>query len=198
MCKDKGLHTVVEAFIALRRSDRCQELRLAIAGVQLREDRSFVEGLRARLAAEGLHGHVEFLPNLDRKDKLAFLRTLSVLSVPATYGESFGLYLLEAMACGVPVVQPDHAAFPEILAATGGGILCAPDDPQSLADGIETLLRDLPRAQELADRGRRAVLEHFHAERMAREFAGMAVRVMTACGAPRQVCHLDPPRPSLG
>ena len=75
---------------------------------------------------------------------------ISLLSVPATYGESFGLYLLEAMASGVPVVQPRHAAFPEILEKTGGGILCEPDDPSSLAEGLEELLSDQPRATELA------------------------------------------------
>ena len=91
-----------------------------------------------------------------------------MLSVPALYGESFGLYLLEAMAAGVPVVQPRHGAFPELLEATGGGILCEPDDPASLADGLESLLTDELRARELGERGRRAVLERFTAERMAR------------------------------
>jgi glycosyltransferase involved in cell wall biosynthesis len=94
---------------------------------------------------------------------------LSVLSVPATYGESFGLYLLEAMACGVPIVQPRHGAFPEILAATGGGVLCEPDDAASLAAGLEKMLTDETTAQEHASRGRRSVLERFGAERMARE-----------------------------
>jgi glycosyltransferase involved in cell wall biosynthesis len=69
---------------------------------------------------------VEFCPNLDRPAKLAFLHSLTVFSVPALYGEAFGLYVIEALAAGVPVVQPRTAAFPELLEATGGGLLCDP------------------------------------------------------------------------
>jgi glycosyltransferase involved in cell wall biosynthesis len=92
-----------------------------------------------------------------------------VFSVPATYGESFGLYLLEAWAMGLPVVQPRHAAFPELLAATDGGLLCAPDEPAALAEGLHALLVDRARAKELGANGRRAVAERFGLERMARE-----------------------------
>ncbi|MFQ5505855.1 MAG: glycosyltransferase, partial [Planctomycetota bacterium] len=120
----------------------------------------------------------EFSPNATRAEKLAFLRTLSVLSVPATCGESFGLYLLEGLAAGVPVVEPRHGAFPELLEATGGGILCEPDDPASLAEALESLLLDQERSQELAERGRRAVLERFTSERMAREFADVCQSVV--------------------
>jgi glycosyltransferase involved in cell wall biosynthesis len=110
---------------------------------------------------------VEFHPNLNRKDKLTFLRSLSVFSVPAPYGEAFGLYIIEALAAGVPVVQPRVAAFPELVEATGGGLLCQEDDPQALAEGIEELLLDPARARALGEAGRRAVRESFSAEAMA-------------------------------
>jgi len=170
LCLDKGLPTLVEAYIALRQRARVGPLRLRAAGAMLAVDRPLVEALRRRVDEQGYGDDVEFLPNIERPAKLAFLRSLSVLSVPATYGESFGLYLLEAMAAGVPVVQPRHGAFPEILEATGGGILCDPDDAGSLADGIQQLLLDPALARELAERGRRAVLERFSTERMARRF----------------------------
>ncbi len=176
MCRDKGLHTLVDAFLKLAERGN-EHLRLRIAGAQLREDRPFVKELQGRLRSHGCADRVEFLPNITRATKLEFLKSLSVLSVPATYGESFGLYLLEAMACGVPVVQPRHAAFPEVLAATGGGILCEPDDPGALALALQELLQDEPRAQELAARGRQSVLERFSAERMAREFEAVCDEV---------------------
>jgi glycosyltransferase involved in cell wall biosynthesis len=171
MCRDKGLPTLIEAFVILKQRGRIPNLRLRVCGVMLNEDRPLVEELQQHLSSNGTGGDVEFLPNVARGDKIEFLRSLSVLSVPATYGESFGLYLLEAMVCGVPVVQPRHAAFPEILEATGGGILCEPDDATSLADGLEELLLDEPRSQQLASAGRRSVLDHFNSDRMAREFA---------------------------
>jgi glycosyltransferase involved in cell wall biosynthesis len=87
--------------------------------------------------------------------------------VPARYGEAFGLYVIEALAAGVPVVQPRHAAFPELVAATGGGVLCEPEDPRSLADAIESLLRDPDHARRLGVAGREAVARDFSIERMA-------------------------------
>jgi glycosyltransferase involved in cell wall biosynthesis len=116
------------------------------------------------------------MPNLDRAQKIAFLQSLSVFSVPATYGESFGLYVLEAMACGVPVVQPRHGPFPELIEATGGGVLCAPDDPADLAAKLEELLADDARRTALGEAGRAKVLAHFTVERMAREVAGVLER----------------------
>ena len=90
-----------------------------------------------------------------------------MFSVPANYGEAFGLYVIEALAAGVPVVQPRTAAFPEILAATGGGVLCEPNDAKSLADALEELLLNPDRARALGEAGRRAVAEKFSAEAMA-------------------------------
>ena len=180
MCRDKGLPTLVDAFVALRARPEFHDVRLSVAGVQLEEDRPLVRDLQQRLDAAGSHDHVEFRPNISRSEKLAFLRSLAVLSVPATYGESFGLYLLEAMAAGVPVVQPRSGAFPEILEATGGGVLCAPDDPAALAVGLADLLADEVRAQGLADAGRAAVLQRFEAGQMAARFVDACADLASA------------------
>jgi glycosyltransferase involved in cell wall biosynthesis len=169
MCPPKGLETLVEAYIALRERNRIKNLQLRVAGAQTAGDEAFVARLRARLDACGLGGDAAFLPNVSRDEKIAFLRGLSVLSVPATYGESFGLYVIEALAAGVPVVQPHHAVFPELLTATGGGVLYEPpDDPQALADAIENLLSDLNAARALGEAGQRTVFEKFSVEQMAR------------------------------
>ena len=169
MCADKGLPTLVEAFLLLRERGRVPALRLCAGGVVLAQDRPLLENLRARVRAAGAEEAVEFRADLSRTEKIQLLQELSVLSVPATYGESFGLYLLEAMACGVPVVQPRHGAFPEILEATGGGVLYEPDDAQALALALEELLLDEERARRLGAHGREVVLRAFTAERMARD-----------------------------
>ena len=171
MCREKGLETLVNAFIVLKKRGRVGNLKLRIGGSCGPADQGLVDDLRARLQAGGLLADVEFCPNLSRADKQAFLRSLSVFSVPAVYGEAFGLYVIEALACGVPVVQPHHAAFPELIAATGGGLLCAPGDEPALADAIESLLLDPARARSLGEAGQKAVREKYGIETMARQMA---------------------------
>ncbi|HEY9172136.1 MAG TPA: glycosyltransferase family 4 protein [Verrucomicrobiae bacterium] len=169
MCRDKGLDTLVEAFIELKRRGSVPRLKLHIGGGCGPGDEPFVKNLRRQLAQAGYIGETVFAPNLSRAEKLSFLGALTVFSVPALYGEAFGLYVIEALAAGVPVVQPRHGAFPEIVAATGGGVLCEPGDAKALASAMEELLVNPDGAGELGRAGQRAVFERFTAEVMARE-----------------------------
>jgi glycosyltransferase involved in cell wall biosynthesis len=166
MCPEKGLDRLVEAFVLLKRRPQTQRLLLRVGGSCNGPDLAFVAGLRRCLDAAGVSGDVEFHPNPDRSTKLALMRSFSVFSVPAHYGEAFGLYLLEAWATGLPVVQPRTAAFPELIEATGGGVLVAPGDAAALADGIEGLITDPARAMRLGEAGRRAVKSEFSDRRM--------------------------------
>ncbi|HTL56163.1 MAG TPA: glycosyltransferase [Candidatus Limnocylindrales bacterium] len=168
MCREKGLDTLVDAFIQIRQRGRVAALRLQVGGSCGPADQPLVESLREKLAHAGLSDAVEFCPNLDRAGKIAFLRQLSVFSVPAGYGEAFGLYVIEAMAAGVPVVQPNVAAFPELIEATGGGLISDNADAQSLAEQIEKLLLEPERARSLGERGRQSVHEKFSVEAMSR------------------------------
>ena len=99
--------------------------------------------------------------------KIAFLRTLDVLSVPATYEEPKGMFLLEAMASGVPVVQPRRGAFPEIVENTGGGLIVDADDPAAIADGLLALQRDPALSAALGAAGAAGVREHYTVGHMA-------------------------------
>jgi glycosyltransferase involved in cell wall biosynthesis len=172
MCPEKGLATLVEAFIMLKKRGKVPRLKLHIGGSCGPGDEVFVKSLRRRLAEAGFIGEAAFFPNLTRVEKISFLDALTVFSVPANYGEAFGLYVIEAMAAGVPVVQPRSGAFPEIIEATGGGLLCEPEDPKSLADSIETLLLDHPRACALGEAGQIAVFERFSVAAMAEASLG--------------------------
>ena len=167
----KGLDTLVEAFLQLKTPGA----RLHIAGAMTSLDKKFVSSLRQKLG-----DRAEFLPNLDRAAKADFLRRLTVFSVPATYGEAFGLYVLEAQAAGVPVVQPRHGAFPEVLAATGGGLLCEPNQPAALAAALDGLLADPARARQLGTAGRRAVQEKFSTSAMIANTAAILQKVTHA------------------
>jgi glycosyltransferase involved in cell wall biosynthesis len=174
----KGLGTLVDAFLQLKEWNRVPGLRLRIAGAKTRSDNRLVNSLQRRLAP--VSRDVEFLPNLDRQAKLEFLQGVTVFSVPATYGEAFGLYLLEAWASGIPVVQPRHGAFPELLAKTGGGLLCEPDAPGALAEAVQQLLLDPAKARQLGDAGYRAVHQEFTIETMTGKIEAVLHKAINA------------------
>ena len=178
MCEDKGLPTLVESFIELKGRERTSSLRLKVGGGLGPSDQSLVDRIKARLDRLNLLDSVEFCPNLSREEKVRFFRDLTVFSTPALYGETFGLYVIEALAAGVPVVQPRHAAFPEVVEGTGGGILCEPGDPVSLADGLESLLLDPERARALGESGRNAVRDRYHVDAMATSIVEVYERVL--------------------
>lgn len=174
----KGLGTVVEAFIALRGRGRFPKARLVCVGTMTEEDAPYVDAQKKRLEAAGLLGSAEFRPRVSREEKIEFLRQIDVLSVPAQYGEAFGLYLLEAMACGVPVVQPCTAAFPEIVQSTGGGVLYDPaGGAEALAEAVEALFHDPAHRRQLGMQGRDAVQREYSMHRMAERFLAYAREV---------------------
>jgi len=167
MCREKGLDTLVDAYLLLKKRETGKNLRLHIGGGCGPTDEPFVEEQRRKLAAAGVPGDTQFFPNVDHAGKIAFLEGLTVFSTPALYGEAFGLYVIEALAAGVPVVQPRTAAFPELIEATGGGVLCEPGNASSLADSIEQLLCDRKRARQLGLAGREVVAREFGIEPVA-------------------------------
>ena len=178
MCPGKGLGTLIDAFIALKKRPGMEQVKLRVAGSQTASDKKFVATLITKLKKANIAEDVEFLPNVSRDEKLAFLQSLTMLSVPATYGESFGLFVIEALATGVPVVQPRHAAFPELIDMTNGGILCDPDDAEALADGFAELINDPDRARDLGRQGHEAVLRKFGVENMADGVQAICNKVM--------------------
>ncbi|MCI0746929.1 MAG: glycosyltransferase family 4 protein [Verrucomicrobia subdivision 3 bacterium] len=164
MCREKGIDTLVDAFLVLKRRDRIKGLRLKIGGSLGPADEPFVEELKQKLAE--FPESFEFHPNLDLLAKQQFYRSLTVMSVPALYGEAFGLYVIEALASAVPVVQPSVAAFPELITATGGGLLCEPGSVESLADAVESLLANPEKARRMGLAGREAVVRDFDVQGM--------------------------------
>jgi glycosyltransferase involved in cell wall biosynthesis len=171
ICPDKGFHNLVDAYIRLRHPPDAPACRLRVSGWLGENYRPFFDEQIGKLADAGLVGEVEHVECPTHADKVRFIQSLDVLSVPTTYREPKGIYVLEALANGVPVVQPRHGSFPELIEATGGGLLVEPDDPAALATGIRQLLADTSLRRRLGEEGQKAVRSRFTAERMARETA---------------------------
>jgi len=169
MCPERGLEKLVDAFILLKKNVNLRSAKLRISGGRSGADEPFISRLQGKLRAVGVLGDVEFLQAFDRDAKLEFLRSLSVLSVPEPQPVAYGLYVLEALAMGVPVVEPAIGCFPETIAATGGGVLYEPNTAERLAGVMEPLLLDMQSARRLGAEGRVGVLKAFDIGRTAGE-----------------------------
>ena len=164
---EKGLHVLCEAYRELRRTPGIGRSRLVAAGYLPPEHKPYLDEIVRKMREWGFDREFEYRGEVDRAQKTAFLQSLDVFSVPATYQEPKGMFLLEALANGIPVVQPRRGAFPEIVANTGGGVIVDPDRPAALADGLLELWRDPDRAASLGAAGAAGVREHYDVSRMA-------------------------------
>jgi glycosyltransferase involved in cell wall biosynthesis len=163
---EKGLHVLCEAYRRLRLRPGLPPSRLCAAGYLAPEHKGYLADIRRTMYSWGLSTHFQYQGELGRDDKLAFLAGANVFSVPATKADQKGQFLLEAMAAGLPVVQPRRGAFIEIVERTGGGILVEPDDPEALAEGILGLWRDSEMRRNLASAAFDGVRAHYAAARM--------------------------------
>src|SRR5690606_5321438 len=108
LAPEKGLHVLVEAFAQLKQRPEHGDTRLHLAGWLGPQHRKYVDEQFAKLRRAGIHDHALYHGAVDRKAKVKFLNEIDVLSVPTVYREPKGLFVLEALAAGVPVVQPAH------------------------------------------------------------------------------------------
>jgi glycosyltransferase involved in cell wall biosynthesis len=168
LCPLKGLDILVDAFLLLKETGKFPDLRLEIAGGMTAEDEPFVDEQRRKLTQAGLAECFSIRPNVDRADKLDFLRKLSVFSVPARYPEAFGLYVIEALAAGVPVVLPQSGAFPELVEQTQGGRIFQPNEPSVLAETIQPLLENPDQTKSTGLTGHESVSRDFSNEQLAK------------------------------
>jgi glycosyltransferase involved in cell wall biosynthesis len=157
LAPEKGLHVLADAVILLRQMPGMDNAKLRIAGWLGSQNRQYAEEAFAKLRAAGLEDAFTYVGEVDRKGKLAFLQSIDVLAVPTTYKEPKGIFVLEALASGIPVVMPDHGSFPETLAELGGGLLHRPEDPQHLAERLHELLTNPDLRQQLGRAGKAAV-----------------------------------------
>jgi len=153
----------------LKKESDTQEYRLKVAGYLGKRDEPYLAEIKKKINDEGLNDEFESLGTVDREEKIEFLKSIDVLCVPTVYREPKGLFVLEAMAAGLPVVLPEHGSFPELIEATGGGILFEPENVNAISDSLKRLLSDQEMRQRLATAGRGAIRERFTSARMAEQ-----------------------------
>ncbi len=169
ICPEKGLHILIDAFRIVTEALGNNNVQLHVAGYLGKKDEPYFEELVNQIQAYGLSDSFVHYGEVTRTQKIEFLNRLHVFSVPTVYRESKGLSIIEALANGVPVVQPHHGTFPEMMHATEGGILVEPESAEALAIGIIELLNDVDRREHLGKTGQINVHQKFNDEVIAEQ-----------------------------
>ena len=166
---DLALETVALA------ARRLPELRLVVAGHAVgAESASLLETLRRRAVEPDLAGRVEFAGSL--ADPAAALAGSTCL-LHCAEAEPFGLVLVEAMACGRPVVAP-AAGGPAEIVDEHSGRLYAPGDATAAAEALVAVAGDRELARRAGEHARRRAVERFGREQALRRWAGAAAPVL--------------------
>jgi len=140
MCHENGLDILVDAFIGLKKRAGFEDVTLMITGGSTGVDTKYLNDLKALIRENNLTDQVHFHEDFSASGLKDFYEKVMVLSVPVRNGEAFGIYLLESMASGVPVIQPALGAFPEIINLSGGGVIYQPNEPAELTQALADTL----------------------------------------------------------
>ena len=169
MCLENGLDILIDAFILLKEQPGFEDVRLLLTGGQTADDKAFLKEQRQKIDRFGLRAHVEFIPDFDPSARDAFFKRVMLLSVPVRKGEAFGIYLTEAMAAGIPIVQPPLGAFPEIIEKSGGGMIYRENTPEELAKTLQELFSGQEILNQLSRNARQSVEKTFNVHELTRE-----------------------------
>lgn len=167
ICPEKGLDQLVEAMLLLRAKPGFERTKLRVAGYLGKAHTAWYQKLKLRIEASPLRDDYTYLGEVDGAGKLGLLDSVDVFCVPTAYAEPKGMFVLEALARGTPVVLPHHGAFPELIEATRGGITAPPMNPAALADALASLLADSGRREQMGRDGHAAIASGFLDTHMA-------------------------------
>jgi len=178
ICEENGFAILIDAFILLKKEPRFASLRLHATGGMTGDDQSFIREQQRKLESHGLSGFFSIMEEFTTPDLSGFFEHLTVLSVPVLKGEAFGLYQLEALASGVPLVQPELGAFPEIINATGGGVIYHPNTAEALAESLAKTLVDQAALVTMSHKGREAVERQFNSRKLTADMVQVYQKII--------------------
>jgi len=182
MCEENGLAVLVDAFILLRQYPEYSAVKLKITGGKTGDDLHFIKEQKQKISKAGLENEVFWAEEFEGEERQKFFDSVRLISVPVLIGEAFGLYMLEAMASGIPMVQPALGAFPEVIETCGGGVIYSENTPDQLAKTLGELIFNEIRLQELSAAGISGVKQHFDIHAQAKKMMAVYEGVLTTLG----------------
>lgn len=177
---ENGTEVVVDAFIELKKEARFSDVHLHLTGGKTGEDTHFIKEQKHKLEQSGIRSQAHFWEGFEGTHRQNFLKRIQLLSVPVLNGEAFGIYLTEAMASGIPVVQPALGAFPEIITKAGGGKVYAPNTPEMLAKSWAELLDHPEEIEKLSNEARASIENHFNINKQAEKLVEVYKNIKSA------------------
>lgn len=178
MCFDNGLDILVDAFILLKKENGFEDVKLLITGGKTADDNVYLRDQHQKIESAGLNNSVEWIKDFDPEKRNHYFSRIRALSVPVRNGEAFGIYLAEALAAGIPVVQPALGAFPEIIEQSGGGIVYQVNEPSQLAQALKKLLNDEELSSQLSENARKSATELFNVHEQAKKMIAVYAEVL--------------------
>jgi glycosyltransferase involved in cell wall biosynthesis len=179
MCEENGLAVLVDAFILLRKNPEYSSVQLKITGGKTGDDLHFIKEQKQKISKAGLENDVFWAEEFEGEERQKFFDSVRLISVPVLNGEAFGLYQLEAIASGIPMIQPALGAFPEVINLSGGGVIYGDNKPELLAEALGELIFDDIRLQELSASGIAGVKAHFDIHAQARKMVAVYENVLS-------------------
>jgi glycosyltransferase involved in cell wall biosynthesis len=162
-----GFDKLVDAFIELKAGNNVPDLTLHVCGGYTGDDKPFIAEQIKKIREHGYKGSVRIYPEFLGDKKQEFFNNVDVISVPVRKYDGYGLYILEANGAGIPVIQPDTGAFPEIVNTTGGGLIFSPDNNEELVKSLYRIFKDLDLRKQLGETGYARVRSELSLEKMS-------------------------------
>jgi glycosyltransferase involved in cell wall biosynthesis len=173
MCHENGFDIVVDAFIQLKKKPGFEDVKLIATGGSTGDDAKYIKEQKRKIRENNLDDSFEIIDEFEGDTRHDFFKKVSLISVPVRIGEAFGMYLLESMASGVPVVQPALGAFPEIVGLSGGGVTYMPNSPEKLSETWAELLSNPEKMEKLSHDGYEGTKKKFNIHNHAAEIIGL-------------------------
>lgn len=173
MCHENGFDIVVDAFTELKKKPGFEDVKLIATGGSTGDDAKYIKEQKRKIRENNLEDSFEIIDEFEGDTRHNFFKKVSLISVPVRIGEAFGMYLLESMASGVPVVQPALGAFPEIVELSGGGVTYMPNSPEKLSETWAELLSNPEKLEKLSHDGYEGTKKKFNIHNHAAEIIGL-------------------------